>query len=231
MIQIILFIILTVSAWVQVPVRVEVTAPDGLTLVGDFYAASSEGEASPAVLLLHGQTEDRHAWVNLIPALLDGGYHVLTVDQRAHGETGGDRVMLTMIDDVGVWLAWLREQPEVDASRIATIGSSMGTVPALAGCAANAECVTAIIISPGDFPTLDEAMFQTFEERSLLIIVGRRDSVYYDARKLFDRAVGEAAMHVYRSGAHGMAFFSSRSPYKTRVTDLILSWLDEHGEG
>jgi hypothetical protein len=71
-------------------------------------------------------------------------------------------------------------------------------------------------------------MFETLEDRSVLIVVGRKDSVFYDARKLFDRASGEAAMYAYNTETHGTGFLSSRSPYKDRVTELILNWLDEH---
>lgn len=209
------------------PTRVEVTASDGLTLVGDFYAVPDAAEELPAVLLLHGVTSNRHAWLTLIPDLLAGGYQVLTVDQRAHGETKGDRDLIAASADVQIWLDWLRDQPLVDDANISIIGSSWGTVTATAGCAVDPACVTVISISPGDFPTLTEEMFALLKDRSILFIVGRRD-VLYSTQQLYARTSGEAAMMIYNTGAHGNDFFSSRSSYKTRATDLILNWLDEH---
>lgn len=210
------------------PQRVEVTTADNITLVGDFYAASDATTELPSVILLHGQGTDRHEWPPLIEPLLDNGYNVLNVDQRSFGESGGQREMLKMIDDIQVWIDWLQTQPIVRDNAISTIGSSMGTVPALGGCAADADCMTAIAISPGDFPTLDESTFAKMSERSVLYIVGRKDNVLFDTKKLFNRASGEAAMMIYNTGTHGNAFFTSRNSFKPRITRLILDWLADH---
>ncbi len=208
------------------PQRVELTAADGLTLIGDYYPLS-ESEM-PTVFLLHQTGGDRHSWDPIIPIFLQNGYNVLNPDQRAHGETGGDRDLAAAIGDVQVWMDWLREQPSVDDNAISTIGSSWGTVTALAGCAADAACVTAIAISPGDFPLLNDAMFESMSERSILFIVGKKDNVLFDTQKLFDRTVGESVMYVANTGLHGVSFFSSRSTYKIDITNLILDWLKDH---
>jgi pimeloyl-ACP methyl ester carboxylesterase len=186
----------------------------------------AQGER-PAALLLHGITSSRDEWTLLIPHLLERGYNVLTVDQRAHGETGGDRDLVAAIGDVQAWFDWLREQPPVDDDKLVTIGSSWGTPPALAGCAADTGCVTAIAMGPGDFPLLDESMFEQMTDRSVLFIVGRGDNVLYDTQKLFDRTAGEAAMYIYNTGAHASGLFGARSRYRDSVIDLILNWLDD----
>ncbi len=210
------------------PQRVELTTSDDITLVGDFYAVPEAADELPAVILLHGQGSDRHEWTPLIEPLLTKGYNVLNVDQRSFGESSGQREMLKMIDDIALWMAWLRDQPAVRDDAISTIGSSMGTVPALGGCAVDEGCPTAIAISPGDFPTLNEETFARMENRAVLYIVGRKDNVIYDTKKLFERASGEAAMIVYNTGAHGSSFFTSRSSYKARVIRLMLDWLGDH---
>lgn len=216
------------AAVLPTPQRVELTTADNINLVGDFYAVPDSTAELPAVILLHGQGSERHEWTPLIQPLLDDGYNVLTVDQRAFGESGGDREMLKMIDDISLWMAWLRDQPTVRDDAISTIGSSMGTVPALGGCAVDDGCPTAIAISPGDFPTLNEETFAKMKDRAVLYIVGRKDNVLFDTKKLFERASGEAALIIYNTGAHGSAFFTSRSSYKPRITCLILDWLDDH---
>jgi pimeloyl-ACP methyl ester carboxylesterase len=210
------------------PQRIEVTTSDNITLVGDFYPVSDATTEMPTVILLHGQGSDRHEWTPLIAPLLDGGFNVLNVDQRSFGESGGQREMLKMIDDIQVWIDWLQTQPAVRDNAIATIGSSMGTVPALGGCAADADCMTAIAISPGDFPTLDETTFAKMSDRSILYVVGHKDNVLFDTKKLFARASGEAAMMVYNTATHGSAFFTSRNSFKSRITTLILNWLNDH---
>jgi len=34
---------------------------------------------------------DRHAWDGLAKDVADAGFHVLTIDYRVYGESGGDR--------------------------------------------------------------------------------------------------------------------------------------------
>jgi pimeloyl-ACP methyl ester carboxylesterase len=209
-----------------VPQRAEVDAGDGLTLVGDFYPVPDGVAERPGVLLLHGGAGNRHTWEPLIGPLLDNGFNVLTVDQRAHGETGGVRDMIATIADVQVWLDWMRQQPTVEDNSLATIGASWGTPPALAGCATDEGCVTTIAISPGDYPLLNEAMFETMRDRSVLFIVGR-DDVFFATRTLFDRTSGEVALYAYNSAAHGTGFFASRA-HRERVSNLIVLWLRDH---
>jgi pimeloyl-ACP methyl ester carboxylesterase len=208
--------------------RVEVTAPDGIIMVADYYVVpGTEGE-NPSLVLLHGSGSNRGEWNNVLQPFLDSGFNVLAVDLRAHGETGGKRDLVLMIDDVQVWLDWLREQPSVNDAQISIIGSSMGTVPALAGCALDAACVTTILLSPGDFPLLDEAMFERLHDRSILFVIGRGDNAYHDTRKLFDRAVGEVAIHIYDTPLHATAFFSPRNRYRDGVLELVIGWLNDH---
>lgn len=216
------------AAELPTPQRVELTTPDNISLIGDFYAVPDAAAPLPTVLLLHGVTLNRHEWVNLLPALLEGGFNVLTVDQRGHGESGGDRDLVAATGDVQLWFDWLREQPTVKTDAIAAIGSSWGTVTATAGCAADPRCYTVISMSPGDFPTLTQELFDSLSDRSILFIVGRQDTVLFDTKKLFARTSGEAAMQIYNSGAHGTDFFSSRNSLKPRVITLIITWLNEH---
>ena len=50
------------------------------------------GRSGPAMLLLHQCNMDRHAWDGLAKDLADAGVHVLTLDFRGFGESGGDRL-------------------------------------------------------------------------------------------------------------------------------------------
>jgi fermentation-respiration switch protein FrsA (DUF1100 family) len=219
---------LSVSAQADVqPEVVSVTAADGLVLIGDFYRLGSEGQR-PAVILLHGSGSFRREWNHFIQPLLDAGFHVLNVDQRGHGETGGRRDLGVMIDDMAYWSDWLLDQPDVLPGGIAMIGSSMGTVPALGGCAHEPACYTAILVSPGDFPLLTDEVYASLDERSILFMVGRDDSVVYDTRRMFARAVGEVALHIYPSAVHGSSMFLARSPHRVGATNLVIGWLRDH---
>lgn len=226
-----LLLFIALPGWAQAdlqPEVVTVTAADGLVLVGDFYRVPGATEPRPTVILLHGSGSFRAEWNHFIAPLLDAGFHVLNVDQRGHGETGGRRDLGRMIDDMAHWFAWLREQPDVQADALAAVGSSMGTVPALGGCAVEPACYTAIMVSPGDFPLLTDEVYAQLGDRSILFMVGRDDNVIYDTRRMFGRAVGEGAMYIYPSSIHGTAMFLSRSPHRETATALVIGWLVDH---
>ncbi|MBD5656280.1 MAG: alpha/beta hydrolase [Candidatus Eremiobacteraeota bacterium] len=55
----------------------------GVSLAAEGFGAA----ASPAVLLLHGGGQTRHAWNRTARALAAGGYYAVTLDLRGHGES------------------------------------------------------------------------------------------------------------------------------------------------
>lgn len=210
------------------PQRVEVAAADSLMMVGDFYQVASITGHAPTVVLLHGRGGDRHDMDSLVLPLLNGGYNVLLVDQRGYGETGGIHDLLKIIDDLQFWLDWLKQQPTAEDDAIAIFGMSMGAVPALVGCAREHACHTVIALSPGDFPLLDEAMFQAMSDRSILIIAGRQDLAYYDARELAERAAGELMLHTFETAGHANYLYDARYPYREATLTLVMDWLEDH---
>ena len=65
---------------------VELKADDGTLLKATYH---SPGKPGPAVLLLHMCNSQRKAWDGLAPLLVAKGIHVLTLDYRGYGESGG----------------------------------------------------------------------------------------------------------------------------------------------
>src|SRR5215467_15828206 len=65
---------------------VDLKTPDGTILKGTYFAAAKPG---PGVLLFHQSNRTRQSWDELAAQLAATGIHVLTVDSRAHGESGG----------------------------------------------------------------------------------------------------------------------------------------------
>ena len=61
-------------------------APDGTKLAATYYPASRPG---PGILLLHQCNRDRSSWNALAAELAAKGFHVLTLDYRGYGESGG----------------------------------------------------------------------------------------------------------------------------------------------
>jgi pimeloyl-ACP methyl ester carboxylesterase len=65
---------------------VDVKSGDGTILKGTYFAAAKPG---PGAILFHQGNRTRHSWDDVARQLAATGINVLTVDSRAHGESGG----------------------------------------------------------------------------------------------------------------------------------------------
>ena len=225
-----LSLLLTLPAYAQRDASAEIVtteATDGLTLVGEFYAAQ---DAAPSVVLMHMLGSRRTAWQPLIPSLTDAGYNVLAVDLRGHGETGGARDWALAERDVQTWIDWLMEQGTSTDMPVALIGGSIGANLALVGCAADDRCTTVIALSPGlDYGGITpEFAIEGLALRPVLLVAAQDDSTSSDAVKLFTGiAQGELGVQLYAGSLHGTALLNAPEPL---VIDLISDWLGEYLE-
>lgn len=92
-------------------------------------AADSFGDwDAPAVLMLHGGGQTRHAWHASATSLADAGWRVITVDLRGHGESTHPRppayALQNFANDVRALIAAIAEAPVV-------IGASLGGIASL----------------------------------------------------------------------------------------------------
>jgi uncharacterized protein len=103
---------------------VQFDTPDGLALKG-WYIPSRNGAA---VILLHGYGTNRLSMLAHASMLAEAGYGVLSYDQRATGESEGEVRSWGWADigDVGAALAFVQDQPDVQANRIGILGCSIG---------------------------------------------------------------------------------------------------------
>jgi pimeloyl-ACP methyl ester carboxylesterase len=212
------------------PQTVQVTATDGLKLVGDYYAAeNASGKPRPAVLLLHIIGSNRHSWLPLIPSLLDVGYSVLTVDLRGFGDTGGEINWSAATADVQIWLDWLRDQPEVRPDAISIIGASIGANLALIGCGNDADCVTAIALSPGLVYYSLKPDINQLNKRSTLLIASQNDQYPADSvKQMVNSASGDIGARIYPGSVHGTHLFEGSDKMRDGLIATMINWLDEH---
>jgi pimeloyl-ACP methyl ester carboxylesterase len=135
-----------------------------VTIVGDFYAAETEGgELPPVVILLHMYKRDRSDWKPLIPELQKRGISALAIDLRGHGESiepteanlaeriasREKRVYEDMTHDVAAAHTWLAEQGKVDLSRFGLVGASVGCTVAFQYAADDLSVDAIVAMSPG----------------------------------------------------------------------------------
>lgn len=112
----------------------DLAAPDGVKLKVTYYSA---GKPGPGVLLLHQCNRERKTWDPLATQLAQAGLHVLTLDLRGYGESGGERYLsLTPQQQAAAREKWpgdidtafqsLLDRAGVDQARIGAGGASCG---------------------------------------------------------------------------------------------------------
>jgi dienelactone hydrolase len=136
--------------------NVDIKASDGVVLKGTYYAAAKPG---PGIIMLHACNSTRASWAQLAADASAKGFHVLAIDFRGFGESGGDRFTVdgsqqSVIDkqwpsDVDAALAWLSSQPGVDKTKIGATGASCGVNQAVQLAKRHPEVRTVVLLSGG----------------------------------------------------------------------------------
>jgi pimeloyl-ACP methyl ester carboxylesterase len=106
--------------------EVSIRTGDGITLAG-WYVPPQEMTGA-VVVLLHGGDSDRLGTAWHARQLIQAGYGVLLYDQRATGESTGERAFLGWFDgsDLLAVIDDLTDRPEVEKDRIGVVGLSRG---------------------------------------------------------------------------------------------------------
>lgn len=115
------------------PQDIDLTGADGTNLKATYL---SPGQPGPAMLLVHQCNMDRTSWSGIAAQLVDAGVHVLTLDLRGFGDSGGPPLrevgfpafMQQAPGDVDVAFDYLLAQEGVDAERVAAGGASCGAM-------------------------------------------------------------------------------------------------------
>lgn len=203
---------------------VETTASDGLVLKGDFYLVDA---GRPTILLLHQLYTNRTSWNPYIGALTGAGYNVLAVDLRGHGQTRGRINWSAAIEDVGVWMNWLRAQG-VRGDALATMGSSMGSTLAIIGCANDPGCRTAVALSPGwsySGVRIETALTEGLAGRQIFVVHTQRDRwPALGVPRMVEVAPEFVVVQTYPGNAHGMDVLRREET----AMQHILEWLAGH---
>lgn len=132
--------------------RVQFATADGVQLSG-WYVPPPEGKT---VLLRHGSGSTAEDVLEQARVLVGNGYGVLATDARGHGLSQGAAMDFGWrgTEDIDAALAFLSSQPEVDQSRIAVIGLSMGGEEAIGAAGALPEI--AAVVAEGATARTDE---------------------------------------------------------------------------
>jgi dienelactone hydrolase len=208
---------------------VDIKAPDGIVLKGSYF---SPGRPGPAILLLHQCNMDRHAWEGLAKDLADAGFHVLAIDYRGYGDSGGEHstdadqrravIQQKWPGDVDTAYSYLINQKGVDQSRIAAGGASCGVTQA-SDLATRHQEIKALMLLSGTTSTAAKAYIAS---NSALPVFGAASEGDTSAAKGIKEAVeasknSQSKVRIYPGTEHGVPMFAKNS----ELEPMIVSWL------
>ena len=208
-----------------------IPAPDGTKLAATYYSGDKPG---PGILLLHQCNMDRSSWKTLAEKLASAGFHVLTVDYRGYGESGGnrhldlpdkERVRVTIEvwpGDVDAAFAYLRAQPGVQQVYGAG-GASCGVNQSIQLSRRHPEVKSLVLLSGNT----DRAGRQHLTSRSsppLMLAVADDDGGVVEMMALIDAASGNPANRFdeYKTGGHGTEMFQ---PHPELLGEIV-AWYE-----
>lgn len=131
----------------------------GETCAAWLYPAGSDEGPRPIVVMAHGVTGTRRdgLW-SFADRFAAAGINVLLFDHRGFGDSGGEKDLFDPLMQLNDWraaLAFARSLPNVDATKVATLGSSLGGGNALWAAADDGK--VAACISQVPFVTMGQA--------------------------------------------------------------------------
>ena len=215
------------SAEVQKNV-VDIKAPDGVNLKGTYL---SPGRPGPAILLLHQCNMDRRAWDGLASDLANAGLHVLTIDFRGYGDSGGEKgadeaaraaLREKWPGDVDAAYAYLLSQKGVDKSRLAAGGASCGVGQSSALVTRHPEIKTLLMLSSSTAQAAKDYIAKT----PTLAVFGAASEGDEGAAAGIKVALGasknpKSVLKIYPGTEHGVPMFDKNA----ELQPMIVNWL------
>jgi dienelactone hydrolase len=191
-------------------------APDGTKLAATYY---SGGQPGPGILLFHQCNRDRSVWNGLAEKLARAGFHVLTVDYRGYGESGGARHLDLPADqriklvnevwpgDIDVAYVYLRAQPGVQGVYGAG-GASCGVNQSIQLSRRHPEVKSLVLLS-GDTDRAGRQHLTSKSSPPLMIAAADDDDGIVEVMAWIDASSGNPTNRFveYKTGGHGSDMF------------------------
>ena len=188
---------------------------------GLYWAPPTSAKAAPGIILLHMLSRRKEDWRAFGDFLQKNGYAAIAIDLRDRGDGGRDK----LIADARAAYDFLRSQKEVDASRVAAIGGSMGANGALWFGATEPAIKAVVLLSPGlnYYGVTSEDAMTRLGARPVLLVASEDDG--YSAvtvRRLAQLAKGPHPVKVFDNAGHGTEMLGAG------LEQLILQFLQQN---
>lgn len=215
---------------VPAPRVVDLTASDGTKLKATYFAAAKAG---PGVLLLHQCNQQRKNWDELAGRLAGAGIHVMTLDYRGYGESGGTRFLdlsgperVQMVRDkwpadVDVAYAYLVAQPGVTRGIAGGGGASCGVNQAIQLARRHPEVKSLVLLS-GNTDLGGRTFLRQSAGIPILLSAADDDQGAVELMEwLYSLSPNPGSKFVhYQTGGHGVDMFA---PHK-ELPAMIVDW-------
>ena len=162
---------------------VDLQAADGITPRATY---TRPGQPGPGMLLVHQCNMDRSSWQGFTLRLVDAGVHVLALNLRGFGDSGGEGMrgeggfggfMQKSTADVDMAYDYLMNQPGVDGGRVGVGEASCGAMLTVKG---SSTAPRVNMLTPGMAPN---SMPPMRPATKIISAVGSRKSACVPARK------------------------------------------------
>ncbi len=209
---------------------VDLKAADGTMLKATYM---SPGKPGPAMLLIHQCNMDRTSWSGIASQLVDAGVHVLTMDLRGFGESGGAGIreaggfppfLQTASGDVDMAFDYLVKQDGVDASRVAAGGASCGAM--LTADLAARRDVKALMLLSGPPSEAAVANMAAKPDLAVFAAAATGDTITAGVDKQLKGAVDgskhpNSTAKIYDGPEHGLPMFAKNAD----LEPALMKWL------
>ena len=223
---------------------------DGVSIIGSYYSPlnvvsnASSSTTTPTVILLHMLGKDRSTWNAFASTLSQkGGYAVLSIDLRGHGESvkqnNGNTISFQsftpddynkMVLDVKAAKQFLITNKSANPNNISIVGASIGANVAINYAAIDPIIKSVVLLSPGlnyRGVSTEEAITKYKNNNSVYIAATEGDSEAADGSKILCEKINcDGNLKIYSGGSnsHGTNMFSDQL-LNPALQDLVISWL------
>lgn len=151
------------------------------------YVAPQNAQNVPGVLIAHGYAGSKQLMLGYAYTLAHAGYAVMLWDFDSHGANAKTLKNNSLSENLNVAYTVLLEQPEVDKSRLATLGHSMGSGAVMSAAINQVDRYTATVaVSPTG------ASITPNVPRNLLLQAGSWENIFVaNAERLLMSGGGE----------------------------------------
>ena len=208
---------------------VDLTSADGTALKATYM---SPGQPGPAMLLVHQCNMDRTSWAGIASQLVDAGVHVLTLDLRGFGDSGGPPLreigfqtfMQHAPGDVDVAFDYLVGQEGVDTERVGAGGASCGAM--LTADLAARRDVEALMLLSGPPSEAAVANMASSADLAVFAAAATGDTVTPGVADALQGAVDgsghpQSTAKIYDGPEHGLPMFDKNPD----LEPALVSWL------